>query len=97
MEWIIPPSIPGTEYRRRIGQYFRPERVDAFEPQSREIAAELAQSLLARDEVEFIAVTFHRLGHYCFGSCRMLRYICRARRLIAIGPTDYTMLLPKAA
>jgi hypothetical protein len=44
-----------TEYRRLIEPYFRPERMEAFEPDCREIAAELTQSLLGRDEVEFIA------------------------------------------
>lgn len=44
-----------TEYRRIIEPYFRPERMVAFEPKSREIATGLAQSLLGRDEVEFIA------------------------------------------
>lgn len=43
-----------TEYRRIIEPYFRPERMEAFEPQCREIAANLVQSLLERDDVEFI-------------------------------------------
>ena len=48
-----------TEYRRMIVQYFRPERVDAFEPQCREIAAKRLQSLLERDELEFIGDFAH--------------------------------------
>ena len=48
-----------TEFRRMIMPYFRPERVDAFEPQCREIAANLLQSLLERDELEFIADFAH--------------------------------------
>lgn len=43
-----------TEYRRIIEPYFRPTRMEAFEPQFREIAANLVQSLLASDDVEFI-------------------------------------------
>ena len=48
-----------TEYRRMIVRYFRPERVDAFEPQCREIAAKRLQSLLERDELEFIGDFAH--------------------------------------
>ncbi|HRD92115.1 MAG TPA: cytochrome P450 [Accumulibacter sp.] len=48
-----------TEFRRMIMPYFRPERVDAFEPQCREIAANLLQSLLERDELEFIGDFAH--------------------------------------
>ncbi len=44
-----------TEYRRIIEPYFRPERMEVFEPQCRKIAANLAQSLLERDEVELIS------------------------------------------
>lgn len=44
-----------TEYRRIIEPYFRPERMKAFEPQCRRIAANLVQSLLERDEIEFIS------------------------------------------
>lgn len=44
-----------TEYRRIIEPYFEPERMEAFEPVCREIAADLTQSLLERDDVEFIA------------------------------------------
>lgn len=44
-----------TEYRRIIEPYFRPERMEAFEPQCRKIAANLVQSLLERDEVELIS------------------------------------------
>jgi Cytochrome P450 len=43
-----------TAFRRMIMPYFRPERVAAFEPPCREIAATLVQALLARDELEFI-------------------------------------------
>jgi cytochrome P450 len=43
-----------TAFRRMIMPYFEPERVAAFEPQCREIAATLVQALQARDEVEFI-------------------------------------------
>jgi cytochrome P450 len=44
-----------TEYRRIIEPYFQPERMEVFEPQCREIAAKLVQSLLERDEVEIIS------------------------------------------
>jgi cytochrome P450 len=44
-----------TEYRRLIEPYFQPERMEAFEPQCREIAANLVQSLLGRDEVELVS------------------------------------------
>lgn len=43
-----------TEFRRIVEPYFRPERMQTFEPQCREIAASLVQSLLGRDEVEVI-------------------------------------------
>jgi cytochrome P450 len=43
-----------TEYRRIVEPYFRPECMEAFEPQCRAIAANLVRSLLVRDEVEFI-------------------------------------------
>ena len=43
-----------TEYRRIIEPYFRPERMEAFESQCREIASNLVRSLLGRDEVEVI-------------------------------------------
>ena len=48
-----------TEYRRIIESYFRPERMDAFEPQCRKIAANLVQSLLERDEIELISEFAH--------------------------------------
>lgn len=43
-----------TEFRRIVEPYFQPERMQAFEPQCREIAASLVRSLLGRDEVEVI-------------------------------------------
>lgn len=43
-----------TEYRRLIEPYFRPERMEAFEPQCREITANLVRSLPGRDKVELI-------------------------------------------
>lgn len=43
-----------TEYRRLIEPYFQPERMEAFEPQCRRIAADLVQALLERDAVELI-------------------------------------------
>jgi cytochrome P450 len=49
---MYPPEH--TEYRRIIEPYFRPERMAAFEPRCRKIAADLVQLLLGRDEVEFI-------------------------------------------
>jgi len=52
-----PPEHTG--YRRIIESYFRPEHMDAFEPQCREIAANLVQSLLERDEVELISEFAH--------------------------------------
>lgn len=52
-----PPEHTG--YRRIIESYFRPERMEAFEPQCREIAANLVQSLLERDEVELISEFAH--------------------------------------
>ncbi|MNV35615.1 Erythromycin C-12 hydroxylase [compost metagenome] len=44
-----------TAYRRAIEPYFSAQRVDAFEPTCREIAAALAQALAGGDEVEMIA------------------------------------------
>jgi cytochrome P450 len=44
-----------TAYRRIIEPYFAPERMDAFEPICREIAADLVRSALARGEVELMA------------------------------------------
>jgi len=44
-----------TEYRRVIEPYFRPERMSAFEPKCRRIAADLPRLLPARGEVEFIS------------------------------------------
>ncbi len=43
-----------TDYRRVIDPYFLPERMEAFEPPCREIAASLAAALLGRDQVELI-------------------------------------------
>lgn len=55
------PAVPNgmdppehTEYRRVIEPYFRPDRMQAFEPRCRRIAVDLVRSLLVRDEVEFI-------------------------------------------
>lgn len=47
-----PPEHTG--YRRIIEPYFRPERMQAFEPQCREIASNLVRSLLGHGEVEVI-------------------------------------------
>ncbi len=44
-----------TAYRRIIEPYFAPERMDAFEPICREIAANLMRGALARDETELMA------------------------------------------
>lgn len=44
-----------TAYRRAIEPYFSAQRVDAFEPACREIAAALAQALAGGGEVEMIA------------------------------------------
>ena len=44
-----------TEYRHVIEPYFEPARMQAFEPDFREVAADLVQRLLGRDEVEVIA------------------------------------------
>ena len=44
-----------TEFRRILDPYFAPERMAAFEPACRQIAASLTQALLERDEVEFVA------------------------------------------
>lgn len=43
-----------TEYRRLIERYFGPEQMVEFEPQCREIATNLVESLVAREEVELI-------------------------------------------
>lgn len=63
------PAVPNgmdppehTEYRRIIEPYFRPDRMDAFEPQCREITAGLVQLLLGRDEVEIIGEFTHRFA-----------------------------------
>ena len=45
-----------TRYRRIVERYFQPERVQAFAPQCRDIAASLVQSLPGRGEVELISV-----------------------------------------
>lgn len=44
-----------TAYRRIIEPYFAPERMDAFEPTCREIAADLVRNALASEEVEMMA------------------------------------------
>src|SRR6185503_13503378 len=44
-----------TTYRRIIERYFAPERMDAFEPICREIAADLVRRALARGEAELMA------------------------------------------
>ena len=56
------PAVPNgmdppehTEYRRISEPYFRPERIDAFEPTCRNIAAGLMHSLQERDETEFVS------------------------------------------
>lgn len=42
-----------TEYRRIVDRYFQPEYVEAFETPCRELAAQLVDALLGREEVEF--------------------------------------------
>lgn len=56
-----------TAYRRVVESYFRPELMQAFEPQFRDIAANLVRSLLERHEVELISEFAHRfaLGVQC--------------------------------
>ena len=44
-----------TAYRRIIEPYFTSERMDAFEPTCREIAADLVRNTLASNEVEMMA------------------------------------------
>ncbi len=44
-----------TEYRRVVERYFQPDYLAPFEPQCREIAADLVQALLRRDNVEFMS------------------------------------------
>ncbi|HMA07149.1 MAG TPA: cytochrome P450 [Ramlibacter sp.] len=44
-----------TAYRRIIEPYFNPERMNAFEPACRQIAAELVQGATASSEVELMA------------------------------------------
>jgi hypothetical protein len=48
-----------TKYRRIIESYFRPERMGAFEPQCRKIAANLVKSQLERDQIELISEFAH--------------------------------------
>jgi cytochrome P450 len=48
-----------TAYRRIVEPYFRPEAMQAFEPQCRKIAANLIQALLERDEAEVISEYAH--------------------------------------
>ena len=55
------PAVPNgmdppehTGYRRIIDSYFGPDRIEAFEPQCRDIAVGLVRSLLERGEAEFI-------------------------------------------
>lgn len=43
-----------TEYRSIIEQYFSPERMAAFEPVCRSIAADLVRSVFRRDQVELM-------------------------------------------
>jgi len=43
-----------TEYRRLVERYFGGEQMVEFEPQCREIATDLVESLAAREEVELI-------------------------------------------
>ena len=42
-----------TDFRQIVNRYFEPQIMAAFEPQCREIAANLVQSLMGRGEVEF--------------------------------------------
>ena len=51
-----------TEYRRIVESYFRPELMQAFEAQFRDIAADLVQALLERHEVELIAGFAHHFA-----------------------------------
>jgi hypothetical protein len=44
-----------TVYRQLLDPYFTPERMAAFEPRSRQIAAAILDPLLARGEAEFIS------------------------------------------
>jgi cytochrome P450 len=44
-----------TAYRRIIEPYFGPERMNAFEPACRQVAAELVQGAIASGEVELMA------------------------------------------
>jgi cytochrome P450 len=55
------PAVPNgmdppehTVFRRLIEPYFAADRVQAFEPRCRQIAAALVQPLLGREEVEFV-------------------------------------------
>ncbi len=48
-----PPEHTG--YRRLVEGYFGPKRMDAFEPQCRDIATSLVRSVSRRNEVEFIS------------------------------------------
>lgn len=43
-----------TQYRRIIEPYFAPDRMSAFEPVCREIAAKIVQGVFARKETEFM-------------------------------------------
>lgn len=43
-----------TEFRRIIDRYFQPDLMEAFEPECREIAADLVQALLGQEQVEFM-------------------------------------------
>ena len=51
-----------TEYRRIVESYFRPELMQAFEAQFRDIAADLVQALFERHEVELIAEFAHHFA-----------------------------------
>ncbi|MCL4746575.1 MAG: cytochrome P450 [Burkholderiaceae bacterium] len=61
------PAVPNgmdppehTRYRRIVETYFQPDRMAAFEPRCRQIAADLVGSVLGRGEVEFIEAFAHR-------------------------------------
>lgn len=57
---IDPPEH--TRYRNALEPYFTPERMQAFEPKCRKIAADLVQALPANSEFEFIRAFAHPLS-----------------------------------
>ena len=55
-----------TPYRRALNPYFRPEKIEAFEPTMREIVGSLLEPLVAAGGGDICAEFTHRLPGYVF-------------------------------